>query len=40
MTIQEVIDQLQYEEDKTALHELAWRLVNLTRLEGGEDDDN
>jgi|TARA_R100001129_G_scaffold177517_1_gene152473 hypothetical protein len=36
MTIQEVIEQLQCEEDKALLHELAWQLVNLTRPEEQE----
>mgnify|MGYP003108650872 FL=1 len=34
MTIEELINQLQYEiENKARLHELAWELVNLTRPE-------
>ena len=38
MTLQEVIDLIQNEEDKAALHELAWQLVNLTRPEENDDD--
>jgi len=37
MTLQEVVDLIQCEEDKAALHELAWQLVNLTRP---EENDN
>ena len=38
MTLQEVIDPIQNEEDKAALHELAWQLVNLTRPEENENE--
>jgi hypothetical protein len=37
VTVQEVIEQIQNEEDKAQLHELAWQLVNLTRPEEGSD---
>lgn len=39
MTVQEVIEQIQSEEDRARLHELAWQLVNLTRPEEGNDAD-
>jgi len=38
MTVQEVIEQIQSEEDRARLHELAWQLVNLTREEDSDAD--
>lgn len=39
--ILEVVNQIEFafwEDDKAALHELAWQLVNLTRPEENEND--